>query len=222
MRLLFVIGFIVLGFFNATAQERYVRPVDEAKKDASFLAFRTKLIDAARRRDAKYVLSIVDPNIRVSFGLEDGIKDFKKMWKIENPNSKFWDEFLLVLTNGGKFTREGRNTDFSAPYTFMNFPDDLDSFDYKAIFGNNVNLRARPDLSAQVVTQLSYNVVKVDYENSVEDKNSEGEYLWLKVETLGGKKGFVKSEFVRGPVDYRAIFEKKSGRWKMTAFIAGD
>ena len=37
--------FCCFGFFNISAQkERFVKPVDEAKKDASFFAFRTKLI----------------------------------------------------------------------------------------------------------------------------------------------------------------------------------
>ncbi len=90
------------------------------------------------------------------------------------------------------------------------------------IFGNNVNLRAKPDLSGEVVSQLSYNVVKVDYENSIGKNGEEQTYSWLKVETLGGKKGFVSAEFVRSPIDYRAIFTKEKGKWKMTAFVAGD
>ena len=56
----------------------------------------------------------------------------------------------------------------------------------------------------------------------VSNDKKDGEYLWLKVETLGGKKGFVNAKFVRSPIDYRAIFEKKSRSWKMTAFVSGD
>jgi hypothetical protein len=44
----------------------------------------------------------------------------------------------------------------------------------------------------------------------------------LKVETLSGKKGFIKAKYVRSPIDYRAIFEKNNGKWKMGAFISGD
>ena len=44
---------VIFSFITVAAQERFVKPVDEAKKDASFLAFRTKLIAAAKRRDAK-------------------------------------------------------------------------------------------------------------------------------------------------------------------------
>lgn len=225
MKLLICLCLVALSFSGVFAQrERFVRPVDEARKDASFYAFRTNLIAAAKKRDLKYVLSIVDPDIKASFGDANGIEDFKEMWKIESSETKFWDEFLPVLTGGGTFYKEKnvRTNEFWAPYTFTSFPADLDSFDYSAIFGNNVNLREAADLRAKVVTRLSYNVVKVDFENSVKENSEDEGYSWLKVETLGGKRGFVKSEFVRSPIDYRAGFEKKKGRWKMTAFIAGD
>jgi hypothetical protein len=223
MRNLLLLCFVFLGFLGVSAQpERYVKPVDEARKDASFLAFRTKLIAAAKRRDAKYVLSIVDPGIRNTFGDDDGIRYFKKVWKIESPKSEFWDEFLKVITNGGAFSKESGPKVFFAPYTFSGFPDDIDSFEYNAIFGNNVNLRAEPDLKSKPIALLSYNVVKVDYQNSVKKSGTEDEYSWLKVETMGGKRGFVSADFVRSAIDYRAGFEKKKGVWKMTVFIAGD
>lgn len=214
---------ILLASTNVSAQkERQVLPVDEGKLDASFKSFREKLIEAIEKRDVKYIVGILDPAIVNSFGGNGGIEEFKKMWKIDSPTSELWDELLIVLTNGGSFLKEENNNLFCAPYSFKQFPEDLDAFEYQLIFDNNVNLRARPDLKAETVAQLSYNVVKVDYENSVADKNKEGEYLWLKVETLGGKKGFVSAKFVRSPIDYRACFEKKNGKWKMTTFVAGD
>lgn len=225
MKLLFVLCLAVFGFFTASAQEeRYVKPVDEARKDASFHAFRTKLVEATRKRDAKYILSIVDRDIKLSFGDLRGVEDFKKTWKIDSPQSEFWQEFLPVITGGGTFYREegNKNKQFFAPYTYTSFPEDLDAFDYSVIFGSNVNLRSKPAANAPVAARLSYNIVKVDYENSVKDKNKKDTYSWLKIESLGGKKGFVKAEYVRGPIDYRAGFEKKNGKWMMTFFIAGD
>ena len=112
-----------------------------------------------------------------------------------------------------------------APYLFNSFPDDIDAFTHMAIFGNNVNLRERPSKDAPIVETLSYNIVTIDYENSVKVESAlegEGSFQWYKVETLGGKKGFVKSEFVRSSIDFRAGFEKKRGVWKMVFFIAGD
>lgn len=219
MRVALVLCLITLFCLSNFAQERQVLPVDEAKKDASFYSFREKLIAAVKKRNTNFVLSIVDRNIKNGFGGYDGITNFKKQWKINSKNSPLWKELLAVLTNGGAFDKR-QKTSFYAPYLFTNFPDDLDAFEYAAIFGNNVNLRSKPSLEAEVVAKLSYNVVKVDYNNSI--KFGEYEYIWLKIETLGGKKGFVKSEFVRSSIDYRAGFEKKRGKWIMTFFLAGD
>lgn len=210
---------------SAVAQERFVKPIDEASKDASFAAFRTKLIDAVKRRDLKYVKSIMDPKISLSFGGHEGLKGFDELWKNK---AEFWEEFSLVINNGGRFVGEGRNKMnlFTAPYLFSDMPEDLDQFEYHAIFGNNVNVREQPNTNAKVVTQLSYNIVKVDNEATINRRTGPGEWDlkpdWNKIESLGGVKGWVKAEYVRSPIDYRAGFEKKRGVWKMTFFIAGD
>ena len=210
---------------SATGQkERFVKPVDEAKKDASFFAFRTKLITAVEKKDSKYILSIVDRDITLGFGGDDGIANFKKLWKIEQKDSEFWKEFAVVIKNGGSFIGEGRNklSSFAAPYLFTAWPEDLDVFEHQAIFGTNVNLREEPNTESKVVSQLSYNIVKIDYDNSKQDGEDNDSPSWFKVETLGGKKGWVKADFARSSIDYRAGFEKKRGVWKMTFFVAGD
>lgn len=220
MRVFLVLFLIVFGFSDLSAQERFVKPVDEAKNDASFFAFRTKLIEAAKKRDAKYVLSILDRDIKNSFGGNEGIGEFKNFWKINNANSKFWGEFLPVITNGGKFIKEGSNKLFFAPYTFTSFPGDLDAFSHNIITGDKVKLRLKADANSPVVASLSYNVVEIL--ESVKAKENIEEVSWYEIKTLGGKRGYVKAEFARSPIDYRAGFEKKGGKWKMTAFIAGD
>jgi len=223
MKILLTFCVLIFGFAGVSAQrERYVKPVDDAKKDASFLIFRTKLIAAVKKHDTKFLLSVVDRNIKNGFGGDDGIENFKKTWKINSAKSPFWDEMLLILTNGGTFSTEGKSKIFSAPFVFTEFPEDLDAFEYQVIFGNNVNLRAKPALNAKTIAQLSYNVVKVDYQNSVMKTKNGDDYEWLKIETLGGKKGFVNAKFVRSPIGYRAGFEKIKGNWKLTYLVSGD
>jgi len=201
----------------AFAQERYVRPVDEAAQDPSFLAFRVKLIAAAERRDSAYILSIVDRNIKNGFGGSDGVANFRRGWKLPGRNSSFWKEFLPVIKNGGAFN----DGVFMSPYTFSSWPNDIDGFEYDVIFGNNVNLRERPDLRSRVIAQLSYNVVKI--ESQTVPKSGRSEYPdWRLVRTMGGLRGYVKKEYVRNHIDFRAGFEKKRGVWKMTFFLAGD
>ncbi|MEZ5345019.1 MAG: SH3 domain-containing protein [Pyrinomonadaceae bacterium] len=205
------------------AQERFVLPVDEGKSDASLNTFRAKLIEATRSKNADFVLNIVDKDIKNSFGGDDGKENFKKIWALEKKDSAFWEEFLTVLTNGGAFYKdEGSPKTFCAPYSFMVFPDDLDAFEYSLVFGENINLRSQPNLFAPIVTQLSYNVIKVDYQSSADDGKNENSFVWMKVTTLGGKTGFIAARYVRSPIGYRACFQKMAGSWKMTAFIAGD
>lgn len=219
---------IAVAFAAATIaaqEERYLKPADEASQDPSFLEFRTKLIAAAERKDLKYVQSIMDPKIHLSLGGFYGLSGFRKLWKNE---SEFWAEFLPVIKNGGRFTGEGTNKlkTFSAPYVFTDMPEDLDHFEVFAVFGENVNLRERPDAGATVITKLSYNIVKADHEAAVKRKTGPGEddwkIDWQKVTTLGGQTGWMKAEYVRSPIDYRAGFEKKRGKWVMTFFLAGD
>lgn len=208
---------------DATAQrERRLLPVDEAGKDASFKSFRDKLIRAVRQHDAKYVLSVVDPNIKNGFGGEDGIANFRKQWKPNDAKSQLWDELLFVLTHGGAFRTEGGNKMFTAPYIFSNFPQNLDAFEYSAITENRAGLYARPSAASRLVANLSYHIVKVDFNNSVKTSQNSNKYSWLKVTTLGDKTGFVREKSVRSSIDYRAGFEKKRGTWKMIYFLAGD
>ncbi len=218
---LFLIIALITG---ASAQERYVKSVDEAKKDPSFFAFREKLIAAAKKKDSKYLLSIVAPDIKNGFGGDDGINEFKSRWDFGGPdNDDFWVEFLPVITNGGSFTKVGgKNSIFFAPYIFQAFPEDLDVFKHSVVIGKNVNLRKDGRADAPVIAVLSYNIVMVDEENSIEGRGKDGVMDWYAVETLGGKKGFVKAEYVRSPVNFRAGFEKIKGEWKMTIFVAGD
>lgn len=204
------------------AQERFVVPIDEGPQDKSFVAFRNDLIAALKRKDKNFLTGVLDKNIAVSFGGDDGIEDFKKYWSFNQPDTKVWDELLKVVLNGGKFVNDGGDKEFCAPYSFSNFPDDIDSFEHNMIFGSNVRLRSKPDLKSKIIGKLSYNVVKIDWENSVNDGKVEPTYTWYKVETLGRMKGFVSAEYVRSPIAHRACFTKSKGKWKLTAFIAGD
>lgn len=52
--------------------------------------------------------------------------------------------------------------------------------------------------------------------------NSRDNEEWVKIVAPNGKKGYVFSRYIRRPIDHRACFEKKQGRWLMTALVTGD
>lgn len=210
-------------FYAVPAQERFVPFADEGVKDASFAAFRARLIAAVKERDVKYLVGVLDPEVTASFGGDEGVADFRRFWKVDKRDSEFWDELLKVLLNGGYMSENAGVPLFAAPYTFTGFPQDLDPFSYSVVFGNSVALRDAPSLGGKVITRLDYNIVTVDPDKSVvTGRGDRAKVAWAYIKTLGGKRGYVSGQYVRSPVDCRAIFEKRDGKWRLTAFVAGD
>ena len=37
-----------------------------------------------------------------------------------------------------------------------------------------------------------------------------------------GREGWLRANELRSPLDYRAVAEKRKGKWMITAFVAGD
>ena len=199
----------------AIAQVGKLYPVDEGPKDPSFQEFRGKLIEAAKNRDAKFILSILDPKILNSFGGDGGVKEFKEMWKPDNPNSELWGTLIEILSMGGSFTKN----EFCAPYVFTKFPE-LDAFDHFVIIGEQVRVREQPGLTSPAVATLSYDIV-AQADQPTEPVIKEG-HSWIAIKLSNGKTGFVSKQFIRSPIDYRACFMKKMGRWRMVSLVAGD
>lgn len=216
IKLLFALFFICAALLGASAQERFLKPVDEGPKDASFVAFRKLATGAVARKDAKFIRSILAKDVIVNFGGTNGVRGFMGEWKDLSPASGFWKEFGWVISHGGKFeTEKGSPKQFWAPYTYAFFPDDLDSGDYGTIAGERVRLRKAPSLTAEVIDFLDYNLAKPYFDGN----ETEG---WMQIVTLGGKRGFIAADFFHSPLDYRAGFSKVNGKWLMTAFVSGD
>jgi hypothetical protein len=119
--------------------------------------FRQKLLEAISRKDARFLLSIIDPNIQISFGGEEGIQAFRELWKPEDVNSEIWNTLAQLLRLGGTFG-ESRN-EFWAPYVFSRFPDDYGGFDFSAIIAKDVRVSSEPNDKAPMITSLSYDIV---------------------------------------------------------------
>jgi hypothetical protein len=138
------------------------------------------------------------------------------MWKPETPDSDLWEVLRFLLTHGGAFSKDGT---FVAPYIFSSFPerppDDDESYRYGAVIEDNVILRSKPDAKASGVATLSYHVVK----QLDEDGLPMG---WMKVANTDGTAGYIPDSLYRNVIDYRTIFEKKNGAWRMTMLLAGD
>lgn len=190
-----------------------LRPVDEAPSHPDFMRFRNQLKDIARRRDERALMQIVDPEIRISFGDNNGIDNFRKLvhGQFGQPASRFWPDFARMLALGGTF-REDRHG-FTAPYVYSAWPNHYDSFECAAVVGANVRVREQPRSDARIVATVSYTIVKL---------HASPDAPWTAVELADGRKGYIAARYVYGPTGWRAFFDDESGRWRMTLFIAGD
>ena len=230
-----ILGLALIGLLSATlspaahAQEVKLYPVDEASRDPSFKRFRDRLIAAVKKRDRKFLLSIVHPQILYSFGGDSNVKGFVEYWDLNAPKSKLWSVLLTVLSLGGSFVKENGQKAFYAPYVSSRWetiegklPRDLDDFCCGAVIGSNVRMHGEPDATTPVLALLSYDVVQVNYEASAPEDTSAEESVWVKIKTLKGQEGYVSGKQFRSPTDYRATFKKVKGKWVMTCLVAGD
>ena len=119
-----------------------------------------------------------------------------------------------VINSGGRF--EGEDI-FFAPYTFTEFLDDYDIFEYNIVKGENRKVYLKPDRNSYVLGILSNEVIKIN--NETEEKIPE---TWSLVTLYNGKKGYILSRYLKSPIDFRVGFIKKKGVWKMNCFVEGD
>jgi len=213
-----VFGFAVLLLGSAGQARQDVKtlmPVDEAAMRPDFLNFRMRLQNIVAKHDTAALLDIVHPDIKSSFGGDEGIENFKEFWRIKEPDSRLWTELAAVLALGGSF--DGTE-EFTAPYTFSRWPQGVDSFEHVAVIGANVRIRSEARADAAVITSVSYSILEL-HEEALQKDWAHEEWTAIK---LNGQKAYVASRLIRSPIDYRARFVYSSGRWQMTLFIAGD
>lgn len=193
-------------------------PVDETARDPSFVQFRNELKAVIARKDAAKLFHHLASDIHLNFGGGYGGLEFHKMWKPFDKDTQIWNVLSLIVDGGGKFIAPGG---FAAPYAYAAFPEDLDSFEYVVVTNPSAVLREKPDASARVIRRLDYDILEV-VKSSGKMQHEAGPNDWDEVKTATGQRGFVPSADVRSPVEYRAIFEVRKGKWVIQTLIAGD
>ena len=208
-----LIPLILLALFvtaSADAQVGRLPPRDGCAQDASFKLFRSELVAAIAKKDAERLLSLTANDIEFSFGDGAGKADFIANWKLARPEeSAIWAHLAEALQLGC-----GAVGDYlGAPSMFIDFPETLDAFDHVVAAGTGITAHAEPRAGSQVLAWLDWHILP-----TIEEEGGD----WVKVRLADDRPAYVKRDEVRSPLDYRAIFQKRDGRWLMTAFVAGD
>jgi len=191
-------------------------PIDQA--DSTFRAFRQQLLGALARRDSSFLFSILSPDIRNSFGPDDGIAGFRDKWQPADPDSPLWDALSRVLMLGGGLV----DSTFVAPYVAAFWPDSLDGFEHVAVTAERVPVRTAPQPDGPVIGTVSYAVLPADEWIGMGESWVATDSSWVRVRLAGIDAAWLRATDVHSPTGWRAFFERRDGRWLLTTFLAGD
>jgi hypothetical protein len=204
----------------AAAQERPLDPVDEAAKDASWNGFKKRLIAAIERRERKFILGILDKNVRTGLEGGRGVAQFRKLWELDSEASPLWQELRTVMALPAAYHRpEKGRAELCVPYVAVRWPQDVDAFKGGAIIANDVLAKSAPSADSDTVATLSYNMVEVaDWE--VDDRDAASKQKWVRIWLKSGV-GFVPEEQIRSPIEHAACFVKGETSWRLIGFGPG-
>ena len=215
-RLLLTILAVAVLAQPSHSQERKLEAVDEATNDMSWAHFKNRLLDALMKRDGKFVLGILDRNVRMGVDGVRGIEEFRKQWAVDTDESPLWRELTSALFVGAAYLKRGQAPrELCAPYVLARWPRDMDPHAYGAIISRDALVKAAPSSDSQTLATLAYDIVPVaDWE--VADKAPDFAQKWVRIKLKTGE-GFVPEEQIRSPIEQVACFIKTGNGWRLTA-----
>jgi hypothetical protein len=202
---------LALSAFATPLEARTLPPRDECASDAEFARFRAQFVDVVVRHDTQGLLALVADDIRHSLGGavgDPGKAAFVAAWRLGDADqSSLWDALVRVLAAG--CARDGER--MAAPYLYFRFPAEMGPWE-AGVAGPDARLYA---------SQIHRAPVAIAWE-VLEEARLDSDSGWANVRLSDGRRGFVRREDLWSPIDYHAIFERRGGEWRLTAFIAGE
>ncbi|MBI1238925.1 MAG: hypothetical protein GC199_06230 [Alphaproteobacteria bacterium] len=206
------------GSCAAEDDPHHFPPIDESASDPDFNAFKERLEAIVAARDADALIAIVAPDIKISFGGDDGQAEFISGWQPEDPNSPIWTELSAILSLG--LTKEEMG--WTGPYVFSRWPDQFDAFEYLLVLDKETPLLADPCDPASVLVTLGDAIVRQADPDDGGPSACDWPLEYTSVDDEKGHKGYIATDRMRSPLDYRANFQKIDGEWRLAFLVAGD
>lgn len=230
---------IALGAATVEAQAagtNTVTFVDEAWQDPDLVMVRQALVQAAAHRDTAAMRPYLETQFLSSFGGSGGIEEFFGSLG----TTERWDEFLEVMTMGGRFSERDRSS-FTAPSWAAGYPcndsaspapsraDTLAGrergrfrcADHGIAFVLGTNVRVRESPAGTPIAAVTRGVVAPD--RSRDRSELAGGERWTAIVLPNGIRGWVVTRLLREYSGKRANFVKGAdGRWRLRSFVAGD
>ncbi len=189
-------------------------PRNECGGEEGAHAFLAALGAAVELRDTDLMAALAAEDIKLDFGGGEGVEEFRL--RLESESLGLWEELEQVVSMGCAVNRQGGIT---LP---LYFAKDIDSDPYETVIvaGQPVFVHAGPAPHSSRIADVSWQALEVI--GSAETPDG-WVHVALPEHILGGAdEGYVRAENLRSVIDYRLIASSRNGRWRITAFIAGD
>jgi hypothetical protein len=147
-----------------------------------------------------------------------GMAALNQAFDLRDPQSPFWGEMESVLNLGGRMPKPGF---FCAPFLSCLGAVGADA-SYVVILGSDVPAFEQPNESSSIVDRLSCDVLRSASGDGFPEPPAISAPGFISVYLPSGRWAYVKESLTRSPAWYSAYFEKRSGKWVMVAFVAGD
>jgi hypothetical protein len=199
----------------STAEARRLPPVNGCAGAPGFDAFRTELIQAVVHRDVAFIRAIVAEDLDAGPGMEPGRARFEA-WALAQPEtSRLWIELESMFKLGCARDAAGRVwvPGLSLAATAEERAVAPDGTRQVLILGESVPVHALPSDTSPVVATLNWDVV-----TAAPRRPGYDDWWWVRLPD--GRRAYLTGanniRFLNG---YRAVFELREGRWRMTRFF---
>ncbi|MCX6159157.1 MAG: hypothetical protein NTY74_14350 [Ignavibacteriae bacterium] len=139
---------------------------------------------------------------------------FLQEWQLENSNSELWNLLLSLVNLGFVKNNEQGIIGYSFPYYWGHsvFDNPLIECNGLVVIKSDVKVYDSPDYNSKIIGTSNYDVFLEKERND----------SFTRIQFTRTKIGFIQNDASRNICGYRGCFIKKSGKWKLVWFIAGD
>lgn len=171
-----------------------------------FLALET----AVGRRDADLLLRITDARVKLDFGGGGGLQTFRE--RLADKDGRLWQSLERLTALG---CARAANGDMVMPWYFEQDMEGVDPAGSLIVTGKDVPLRQTPAVDAPALESVSWDAVALT-------DGLDARAPFQKVRTVSGKEGYIASDRLRSPLDYRLRAAPAGDSWRIVSFVAGD
>lgn len=184
-------------------------PHDDCATIDGAAAFRTRLADAVRQRDARALSMLAADDIKLDFGGGAGVAELQQ--RLADPKQDLWSELEAILPLGCAGNEQGGVT---IPWIADQDLGSRDPFSAMLVLGEGVPILSAPAADAEPVGTISWDLVEIEA--------LEPGAAFQQIVLPNEQAGFIASEKLRSPVDYRLTASSRNGKWSITSLVSGD